>query len=430
MSVVEPVPASPVVVAPAGTWHRMRPAALISGALLVTSALAYAFTVLAARALAPHAYGEFAALLGLSLVGAVPATGLQTAAALALGGRRGSAAPMIPRLHATALVGAVAVAAVGLCAVGPVVGLLHLPDPVAVVWLVVLLVGHAVVAGYEGVLQGTGRYRRLAAVTATFGVLKLAGGTVGLLAGSTPTSAMTGLALGSCLGAGLGWVGCGRPGLSAGVRGPVRSALRASGPLLGFVVLLNLDVLLARHHLSGALAGEYAVAAVFAKVAFWLPQGVGVVLLPRLADPGSRVRAVGRAVLGVSLLGGALTLLALISGSRALALIGGSANGSALGGWVWILALLGTLLAAAQLLLYSGIAAADRSSVVAVWTAALAECVAVEALAMAGRLSMVSLAVTATLAAAALTATGLGRLRRLRNVPAPTADRTVTATRS
>ena len=64
--------------------------------------------------------------------------------------------------------------------------------------------------------------------------------------------------------------------------------LRASGPLLGFVLLLNLDVLLARHHLTAAQAGEYAVAAIFAKVAFWLPQGVGVVLLPRLADAGHR----------------------------------------------------------------------------------------------------------------------------------------------
>ena len=412
MSVVEPG-TSPVVVAPAeNTWHRIRPAALISTALLGTSALAYVFTVLAARALAPHAYGELAALLGLSLVGAVPATGLQTAAALALGGRRGSAEPMVRRLHATALAGAVAVGAAGLCAVVPVVGLLHLPDPMAVVWLVVLLVGHTVVGGYEGMLQGTGRYRRLAAVTATFGVLKLAGGTVGLFAGGSPTSTMAGMALGSLLGAALGWVGCGRPGLSTGVRGPARSALRAAAALLGFVVLLNLDVLLARHHLPGAQAGEYAVAAVFAKVAFWLPQGVGVVLLPRLADAASRARAVGRAVAFVAALGAVLTLVALLLGGRALALIGGSAYGVGLGGAVWLFAVLGTLLAAAQLLLYSGIAAADRLSAVAVWTAVAVECAAVEVLVASGALTPLPLAVTAALSAAALVTVGLGRLTR------------------
>jgi len=261
-------------------------------------------------------------------------------------------------------------------------------------------------------LQGTGRYRRLAAVTATFGVLKLAGGTVGLFAGGSPTSTMAGMALGSLLGAALGWVGCGRPGLSTGVRGPARSALRAAAALLGFVVLLNLDVLLARHHLPGAQAGEYAVAAVFAKVAFWLPQGVGVVLLPRLADAASRARAVGRAVAFVAALGAVLTLVALLLGGRALTLIGGSAYGAGLGGGVWLFAVLGTLLAAAQLLLYSGIAAADRLSAVAVWTAVAVECAAVEVLVASGALTPLPLAVTAALSAAALVTVGLGRLTR------------------
>ena len=337
-----------------GTWHRLRPAALISTALLGTSVLAYAFTVLAARVLVPHAYGELAALLGLSLVGAVPATGLQTAAALALGSRREAVEPMVARLHATALTGALAVGAGGLVAVAPVVVLLHLPDPFAVGWLVVLLVGHTVVGGYEGILQGTGRYRRLAAVSGTFGTAKLAGGTLGLLLGGTPTAAVAGMALGASLGVLAGWFGAGRPGVTSGIRAPGRAALRASGALLGFVLLLNLDVLLARHHLSGVQAGEYAVAAVFGKVAFWLPQGVGVVLLPRLADAGSRTRAVGRALVVVAVLGAGITLVTVALGGRALSLVGGSAYGAGLGGAVWLFAVLGTLLAAAQLLLYSG----------------------------------------------------------------------------
>jgi hypothetical protein len=375
-----------------------------------TSALAYVFTVLAARALAPHAYGELAALLGVALVGAVPATGLQTAAALELGGHRGDPRRLIHRLHATALAGAVGVAVVGAFGIVPVVGLLHLPDPFAVVWVLVLLVAHTVVGGYEGVLQGTGRYARMAVVTTSFGVAKLAGGVAGLLAGGTPTAAVAGMALGATLGVLAGWLGADRPGVARGIGAPGRSALRASGALLGFVLLLNLDVLLARHHLPGALAGEYAVAAVFAKVAFWLPQGVGVVLLPRLADAGSRSRAVGRAIGVVTVLGAGLTLLAAALGGRALSLVGGSAYGSELGGAVWLFAALGTLLAVAQLLLYSGIAAADRRSVLAVWTAAVAECVAVEVLAATGRLSMLSIAATAAVTAGVLVTTGLRRL--------------------
>jgi hypothetical protein len=38
---------------------------------------------------------------------------------------------------------------------------------------------------------------------------------------------------------------------------------------------------LARHHLGSTQAGEYAVPAAVTRVAFWLPHGLGVVLLPR-----------------------------------------------------------------------------------------------------------------------------------------------------
>jgi hypothetical protein len=76
---------------PAPTSSRLLgPAALVSVAFLGTNALAYVFTVLAARVLAPAAFGELAALMGVLLVGSVPATGLQTAAALYLGRSRGS----------------------------------------------------------------------------------------------------------------------------------------------------------------------------------------------------------------------------------------------------------------------------------------------------------------------------------------------------
>ena len=401
-----PVPSS------AAPSVRAVPAALVSAALMGVSALAYVFTVLAARALVPHAYGELAALLGVALVGIVPATGLQTAAALYLGGHRGDVTPVVRRLHATALVAAACVAILGAVATAPVVALLHLPDPAAVGWLLLLLVAHTVGGGYEGMLQGTRRYARMALVTTSFGVAKLVGGVVGLLAGGSPTTALAGMALGASLGALAGWLGAGRPGVAHGIGAPGRAALRASGALLGFVLLLNLDVLLARHHLPGAQAGEYAVAAVFAKVAFWLPQGVGVVLLPRLADAGGRSRAVGRALVVVGVLGGGITLVAAMLGGRALSLVGGSAYGAGLGSAVWLFAVLGTLLAGAQLLLYSGIAAADRPSVVAVWTAAVVECVVVESLAATGRLSMLSIAATATLTATVLVTVGLVRLLR------------------
>src|SRR5918997_3765352 len=174
------------------------PAALVSLAFLATNALAYVFTVLAARLLAPAAFGELAALLGVLLVGTVPATGLQTAAALHLGGTPHSRTPaVLARLHAAALVTSLVVVATGVLAAGPLTALLHLPDAGAVVWLVVLLLPSTLVSGYQGILQGTGRYGRLAAVHRFLGLAELVGGTAGLVVGGTPTAALAGMTVGT-----------------------------------------------------------------------------------------------------------------------------------------------------------------------------------------------------------------------------------------
>jgi O-antigen/teichoic acid export membrane protein len=374
---------------------RALPAAVISAALLGVNVASYAFTALAARTLAPAAYGELAALMGILFIGVVPATAMQAAAALHLGRSRLDRAVDVRRVHATALVAGLGVGGLGLLATAPVVSLLHLTAGGAVGWLVLLVVPHTVVGGYEGLLQGTGRYGRLAVVSATFGVSKVAGGVAGLLLQRTPTGAMAGMAIGACCGALLGWLACGRPGVQRGLREPTAAMLRAAGALLGFVVLLNLDLLLARHYFPARVAGEYAVATLFAKIAFWLPQGVGVVLLPRLADPMERRRALPSALVVVATVGGLLTLGTAALGTRALPLVGGSAYGSALGSAAWLFAVLGSLLALAQLLVYSGIAAADRLAVATVWAAAAGECLIVAALAAAGLLSVVPLAVTA-----------------------------------
>jgi O-antigen/teichoic acid export membrane protein len=386
------------------------PAALMSIAFLGTNVLAYVFTLLAARLLAPAAFGELAALLGVLLVGSVPATGLQTAAALGLGAARGGQSPaVLARLHAAAWVTGLVVVALGVVVAAPLSGLLHLTGP-ALAWLVALLLPSTLIAGYQGMLQGGGRFGRLAGVNGAFGLAKLVGGTAGLLAGGTPTAALAGMTVAVVAAAVAGWAGCGRPGLSRGLRAPLTAALRASGPLLGFVVLLNLDVLLARHHLSAADAGEYAVGAIVSKVAFWLPQGVGVVLLPRLADEAHRRQALPTALALVAGVGAVLTAATAALGSAALPLIGGAAYGDALGGATWLFAALGTLLALAQLLLYSGIAASDGLAVGAVWLAAVVEGAVVQVLSATGRLSVVTIAGTAAVTAAVLVATGLVRL--------------------
>jgi O-antigen/teichoic acid export membrane protein len=402
--------AAPALPAPAA-GSAARSAFAVSIALIAANALGYAFTVFAARALAPAAYGELAALLGVLLVAVVPATGLQTAGALALAGDRPGSTPA--RLHTAGLLTAGAVAVLAVLAAPLVALLLHLPDPATAFWLAALLVPHTVLGAHLGILQGSGRFARLAAVTAAFTVAKMAGAAAGLIATGTPAGALAGMTVGAVIGAALGWLGCGAPRPAAGSRALVGAGLAAAATLLGFVVLSGLDVILARYWLPAAAAGEYAVGSILTKIVFWLPQGVGVVLLPRLADPADRRRAVPVAIAVVAGLGAVLTIGTAVLGEHALPLIGGAAYGAGIGGTAWAFAVLGTLLAIAQLLLFSGIAAADRLSGPAVWLAVAVEVGVVAALGAGGTIS-IGAVVTAAAAAAGLLV-GVAFLRHARS---------------
>ncbi|WP_324273094.1 hypothetical protein [Blastococcus brunescens] len=143
--------------APLRAPRLLGPAAFVSVAFLGTNALSYVFTLLAARLLVPAAFGELAALLGVLLVGIVPATGLQTAAALYLGGSSSRGRPgAASRLHAAAWVTGLAGTAIGVLVVPTLTVLLHLPDAAAVGWLVALLLPSTLVAGYQGCSRAAG----------------------------------------------------------------------------------------------------------------------------------------------------------------------------------------------------------------------------------------------------------------------------------
>jgi O-antigen/teichoic acid export membrane protein len=379
---------------------------VLSLALLGTNALAYVSTVVAARVLAPEAFGELSALLGLLLVGVVPAVGLQAAAALALGGRRVGTGPTVAAVHAAALAAAVLVGLAALALAGPLAAVVHATDPAALVWLAVLLVPHTVAGGYDGILQGTGRPGALAAALAAVGVAKVAGGLGGLLAVGTPTAVLAGMALGASGGAVVGWLLCGRPGVGPGAGRVARRAGAAAGALLGFVLLANLDLLLARHHLPPGEAGRYAVGSIVFKVAFWLPQGVTLVLVPRLADAAAGRRALARATALVGACGLVLVLGAVVAAPLLPLLLGRPAPAA-----LWAFALLGALLAVLQQLLYAGIAARDRAATVLVWVAAAVETAVVGGLAAAGAATPGSV-VAAAVAVAALAVAAGGLLLR------------------
>jgi O-antigen/teichoic acid export membrane protein len=144
--------------------------------------------------------------------------------------------------------------------------------------------------------------------------------------------------------------------------------LHAVQALLALVLLVNLDLVLARHSLPARAAGEYAVGSVVTKIAYWLPYAIAVVVLPKLADEKVRRRIVPIA-LGVCAAVDALVVLGCaVFGRTVVSLVGGSAYASSVIP-VWPFALVGSLLSLVQILLYARIAGADRRSTLLTWLA-------------------------------------------------------------
>lgn len=343
-------------------------------ALSVANGLGYLLTLVASRRLGPSGFGALAALLGLVLVGNVLALGVQAVVAR--------------RVVATGLDGAVSWAArlalFGGCALGaaalvlaPVVtSLLHLSTAWPAVALAVSLLPLTVIGGQLGLMQGAERFHALAALYLVAGVGKVGGGVLGVVVGGSVTATMVGTAVGSLAAAAVGLVLVRRvlpsPGRTPLPRGLVAETALATYSLGGLFALTNADVVLARHALSPREAGLYAVGAVVAKGAFWLPSVVPVVAMPGLSDPGRRRRTVTRAIAGVTLVGVIVTVVVALAGTLVARAVGGSAY-VAMADRLWLFAALGSLFALAQLLLYSRLATEDRRAAAPVWALVVVE---------------------------------------------------------
>ena len=382
---------------------------LVAVALGIAQVAAYAVSVVAARALGPDGFGILAALLGILLIGSVLAMGIQAVAARRLvqveSSQRAGAARSMLR---DGLIGGGAVALATLAISPLLVWLLRLDG-----WASLLLAAAAFVpltwAGAQyGVAQGRESYRRLAAVYALVGLGRGIGGVVGALATGSVLGTMAGLALGTALGALIGRIVV-APLASAPrerLEGFFAESAHATHALLALFVLTNVDVLLARALLDAEQAGIYGVGAVIAKVAFWLPQFVGVVAFPRFAD-ARRGRATVVSLLAVAGIGLLVVAGTALVPGLVVAFVGGAAY-SSLVPIAWLFAALGATFALAQALLLTRLAIDDRRAVIAVWGAAAllvasatlilprtVEGLATSALIAGAALAVVGLAVTA-----------------------------------
>src|SRR6266536_1228562 len=308
-----------------------RAGVVVALAMALGNGLNYGFHVMMSRRLGPSSYGALGALLAVTFIVAVPGLALQTVVARHTALRRRDGRD-VSSLWAGVL-RIVVVAGIGLAllavATGPwVERFLHLHSMVPVLWLALTLLVLPVVLfvalglGLNGALAGA------------------AGGGI----------------LGCAAGLWMVWPGLAGDRLTWPL---LREVLTAGIGIFALFVIVNIDIVLARHFLPRRSSGLYAVGSVVAKITYWGPRFITVVVFPRLSTSGQRRALLGRslaAVAAVSL--GMVAAVAIFSHVLLTAVFGHAYGG--LGSALWLFAGIGTAFALVHLLLFAGIAAGDK----------------------------------------------------------------------
>lgn len=371
---------------------------LVTAGAMTANVAGYLLQLLAGRWLGVDGYSEFASLLAVQLLCAVPALALQNVVARELVRGADAAALRTLGLRCAVLVAGAAVVLV------PVVTMVLDVGTAACAAALAAAPALVVLSGEQGVLQGLRRFRGLAVVLGFAGIARVVPALAVLAFGGGATPALWAAACGiacAALTARLLVVSprfaarvsppadvdaddaADGPGAVVGEPGGVRSAglgfagvlavLSAAQVQAALMALSSADLIVVRIVLDESDAGRYALGTIATKIAFWLPQAVGVVLYPRMARPASSAGAV-RAALAV-LSGIGVVAVAGAAVAAPLAPLFAGRDYAPIQGLLWLFALHGAVLAVLQGALLSAIAVERTALAGLAWTGLTVEVV-------------------------------------------------------
>jgi O-antigen/teichoic acid export membrane protein len=318
------------------------------------------------RALGPSGYGAMAALLALAVVGAIPAQAEQFVAARQVAQDR-DVRPGTARAWRLGVLLALACVVLSV----PAANWLSLPSRADLALLGLVLLPLTVLGVHQGALLGAQRTIAYGAVLLSLtggrllaaGAALASGGGVTAVLGAAATVSWLTLAVTSALTrghlsrhGGSGW----------------RELAASVSTVACVFVITNIDVVAARILLPSVDSGVYAVAGLFARVAFWGPYVVVLVVFPLVSRGEGGRRLLAQAIAVTVVAGVLLAALAVPLAEPFITATSGPryADAARLAPWM---ALLGTLGGLLQLLLLHALARQDRTVEVVVWIAALAE---------------------------------------------------------
>nr|WP_232523752.1 polysaccharide biosynthesis protein [Nocardioides sp. MAH-18] len=334
----------------------------------------YGFQIIAARALGPSEYGAVASLMAVLIVIAVLQLGLQATAARRIAGEPGHVAQIERGILRVSYRAALALGALMLLLSPLVWRMLKLDGLAPALLLALAAIPTTIMGGQAGILQGERRWRPLGIIYLGVGVSRVVIGTICVLISPTETSAMLGVTIAFWVPVAMGWwvLRVHRvPGETSDEHRPhalARETFAASVALLAFYLLSNIDIVVARNVLDEHDAGLYAGGLILTKAVLFLPQFVVVLAFPSMSTAGERRLALVRSLSLVAALGAVCTLGAWLMSGLALVFIGGSEYAD-VQSRLWLFAVLGTVLAMLQLLVYSVLARRGTRSTYFIWAA-------------------------------------------------------------
>lgn len=270
--------------------------------------LGYVMVLVLSRALGPADFGGYTALSTYGVLLAIPAGALQVVVARRISGRaRGIDATtgLRPALLTGAGLWVVTAAASPLLA-----HTFHLDSPFSAVLLGGMLVPMLVTGCCQGMLLGDERIRALALLYVVTAASRLAAAAVSALLGWSVTGVFAAMLAAAAITALCGLAMCRARlgGLPAGAPGMVREMVRSNSTLAAYVVLTNMDVLLARHFLDPHDSGGYALASTFGRAICWGTQFIALLIVPRMhgRDAARTLLKASGLVLLIGLVGAAI----------------------------------------------------------------------------------------------------------------------------
>lgn len=343
---------------------------LVGVATLVGNGAAYLLSMVAARVLTPAQFGALGALLGLLVIISTVALATQALTARRVAVATSDRADVEGETIRLSVVVGASIVVAGVVLAWPLGTLFSIPF-IAVATGIASLGFTVVSSAALGIAQGREQHVRFSWAFIAIQMGRAVGGIVGVVALRSVEGVGIGVFVGCAVGAAIAYqMICPRtwrPKLSTDVRGEFVHVVHA---LFVLFTLTNVDVLLARVFLTEDQSGEYSVGVLLAKIAFFLPNAIIIVLFPKMTSGDNR-RAVYLATGLTACVGLVVTGFSFLFGSFVMRVLGG-AQYSDLGSEAWLFALEGSAFALVQVLLYARLATQDKKAVFAVWVALIA----------------------------------------------------------